>query len=290
MQEDVERREGDASFAQASAAFANVRRAGEDLDIGAEALPRGRRLDGLAIALAAALDAATLRVHRRPRVAVLSTGDELRPPGSEAKPGTIPESNGPMVAALARRAGADVTVLPKTNDEPAALDAVLGPALDAHDLLVTIGGVSVGDYDEVKPALERAGAQLDFWKVAIRPGKPLVFGGRSGSLVLGLPGNPVSAGITFLLFGMPIIRRLAGENTPAPPRLSLALTAPLEQRPGRLGFYRGVLEGNQVRPLPNQSSGSSVSLAHADCLIVVEADSQGYEAGELAQVIRLRDL
>lgn len=208
MQENVVR-EGDvAHFAEAPKPGAHIRRRGEDLAQGAVAISRGTRLTAFRIGLAAAVDRGELLVARRPRVSILCTGEELRTPGSIALPGTIPDSNGPSLAAMAAAAGAVTRVEPRTGDTLHATEQALRSALQETDLLLTVGGVSVGEHDLVKAALSNVGAQLDFWKVQIRPGKPLAFGRFGDTLILGLPGNPVSAQLTLSLFGLPLLRAL----------------------------------------------------------------------------------
>jgi molybdopterin molybdotransferase len=153
--------------------------------------------------------------------------------------------------------------------------------------------VSVGDYDLVRPALEAAGVRLDFYKVAIKPGKPLTLGRRGDTLVLGLPGNPVSAQLTFALFGLPLLRRLQGDRRGPPVARRLRLSAPIRQKTGRLGFYPATVAGDVATPLSGptgQSSGSTTSLAWADALVRVPADCTGHDAGELADVLFLGDL
>ncbi len=290
MQENVERDGELARFAAAPRGGENVRHAGEDLARGALALEPGARLGPGQIALVASLDRADVLVARRPRVVVVCTGDELRAPGSAPRPGSIPESNGIAIAAMARRAGADARVAPLVGDDPGATRAAVAAALAEAELLVTIGGVSVGDHDVVRPALQAAGATLDFWKVRIRPGKPLASGRAGRARVLGLPGNPVSAQVTFALFGVPLLRAMQGATQRGgEPRIA-RLAAPLRQKPGRRGYYRARLEGAEVRPLTNQASGAVTSMAWADALIVVPADSEGYVAGELVPIIALGDL
>jgi molybdopterin molybdotransferase len=159
---------------------------------------------------------------------------------------------------------------------------------------VTIGGVSVGDRDVMRDALEAAGVVIDFWKVKIKPGKPLAVGRAGGVQVLGLPGNPASASLTFLLFGVPLLRALQGDAAPLPVRLRASLRAALVREPGREEFLRARLEGEgadlHVRVLPNQASGSVVSFAEAEALAVVPADRAAVEAGAVVEVIRLADV
>jgi molybdopterin molybdotransferase len=290
MQEAVERDGAVAVFSQRPASGANVRRAGEDLAPGAVGLQRGTRLGPGAIGLAASLDRAHLLVARRPRVAILCTGDELRAPGDAPRLGSIPESNGPALAAMTGLAGGDALQLAFTGDDLARTTSRVREALAASDVLVTVGGVSVGEHDHVKAALEAAGATLDFWKVKIRPGKPLVVGHAGRTRVLGLPGNPVSAQVTFALFGVPLLRALQGDRQPVAPRRHARLATPARHSPGRESFLRGVLAGDEVRLLPNQASGAPTGMAWASCLLVVPAESEGLSAGEEVEVIAFADL
>ncbi len=290
MQEEVTREGELACFSGTPAPGAHVRRRGDDLRLGALALARGTRLNPYCIGLAAALDRAQLRVARRPNVALLCTGDELREPGSAPRPGSIPDSNGPSLALLARRAGAQVTRVARVGDELEAVQRAIGDALRASDLLLTVGGVSVGDHDVVKSALEREGVALDFWKVKIKPGKPLAFGRAGGALVLGLPGNPVSAQITLGLFGLPLLRALQGDLRPWPSTLRARLARAIRQKPGRLGFYRARLEGDRAHVHENQASGAPTSMASADALVMVPEDCEELAAGSEVEALRLEDL
>lgn len=274
----------------------HIRRAGEDLDAGGVALVPGMRLTPAALGLAASLDVTELSVAARPRVTILCTGDELRTPGSAPKPGKISESVSPSLAALALLANAEVRRLPPVADETNATRRAIADGLAETDLLVTVGGVSVGEHDHVRPALEAEGVTLDFWKVAIKPGKPLAFGRQAGggARVLGLPGNPASALITFSLFGMPLLRALQGDREPVPKLVPLPLAAPFEHRPGRLEFVRARLEQHDgrlcVAPLANQSSGALTSLAWADALALIPAEIAVFSAGTPVEVLRAQDL
>jgi molybdopterin molybdotransferase len=290
MQEDTTRESDRITFREAPRPGENIRRRGEDLAIGAVALSRGTRLNAFRLGLAAALDRASLPVARRPRVALLCTGDELRDAGSAPRPGSIPDSNGPSLAALARRAGAEVVRLPRISDELAATREALRAALAEHDVLLTVGGVSVGDHDVVKQALEAEGVTLDFWKVKIKPGKPLAFGRRDATWVLGLPGNPVSAQLTLGLFGLPLLRALQGDRRPYPLPMRVRLAGAIAQKPGRLGFYRARLEGDVAHVHRNQASGAPTSMAQADALVMVPADSTGLPEGAEALALRLDEL
>ena len=290
MQEDTTREGELATFRAAPRAGAHVRRRGEDLSRGAVALPRGTRLSCFSVGLLAALDRGQCRVSRRPRVALLCTGDELRDAGSPARPGSIPDSNGPSLAALARRSGAVVTRLPRTGDDLESTRRALRGALATYDVLLTVGGVSVGDHDVVKSALEAEGAALDFWKVKIKPGKPLAFGRRERTFVLGLPGNPVSAQLTLSLFGLPLLRALQGDRQPLPSPITVRLASAIRQKPGRLGFYRARLEGSRAILHDNQASGAPTSMAQADALVMVPEHVQELAAGAETSAIRLSEL
>ncbi len=290
MQEDVARDGENARFTIAPGAGSHIRRRGEDLAEGAIALALGTRLNAFRIGLAAAVDRADVLVARRPKVAILCTGEELRAPGSAATPGTIPDSNGPTLAAMVWSAGGVTDIRPRTGDTLGATEEALRAALQDTDLLLTVGGVSVGEHDLVRAALSNVGAQLDFWKVQIRPGKPLAFGRFGETLILGLPGNPVSAQLTFALFGMPLLRAMQGDQKPLPPRGRARLHSALRQSPGRTGFYRAQLDGDLAITSSNQASGSTASLAHADALLIVPADSAGLAAGDSVEMIRLAEL
>ncbi len=272
----------------------NLRLRGEDLEVGSSALLRGTRLGPGSVALAAALDRPSLLVARRPLVTVLGSGDELRAPGEPARPGSVVESNGLFVALAAARAGASVRVAPFVRDEPDAATHAIAEALESTDVLVTIGGVSVGDHDVVRPALERAGVGIEFYKVAMKPGKPLTVGRRGGTVVLGLPGNPASASLSFLCFGVPLLRAMQGEARVLPRRTKLVALSSYVRKPGRTELVRATLEEAAgvlgVRPHQNLASGAVTSFARAEALVVVPASSGGFAEGERVEVIAIDDV
>ncbi|MBX3227151.1 MAG: molybdopterin molybdotransferase MoeA [Labilithrix sp.] len=299
MQENVTRDGEHAVFTTKPRTGQNVRRRGEDLHAGASALTRGTRLRPPHLALFAALDLAAVAVARRPDVAILATGDELRRPGTDAVPGSIPESNTVVLRAMARRAGARARALPFVRDERAATERAFAAALDEADVLVTIGGVSVGDHDLVRPALQAVGVELDFWRVAMKPGKPLAVGrraraGRRDAIVIGLPGNPASAMVTFALFGCPLLRAMQGEAHPFPATRRARLTRAHAHDPGRLELARAtVAEGEHglvVTTLGNQASGAVTSMAHSDALVLIPAEASGLPAGAEVDVLFMADL
>jgi molybdopterin molybdotransferase len=286
-------REGDTVVVQTPAPRGkNVRVAGLDFQHGDVRLKKGRRLTGRDVSLAASMNHPALAVHRRPKVAVVATGDELVPPGNEPGPGQIVHSNVFTLAALARREGAEVIDLGILPDRLEETIAGLRRARDlGADVLVTAGGASVGEYDLVQPALAAEGVALSFWKIAMRPGKPMMFGLLKGMRVLGLPGNPVSAYVCAVLFVAPLIRKLTGRTD-----LDLSLTRgvlgrDLPQNDEREEYMRATLayrDGTWVAtPFPNQDSSMLVPLAAADCLLIRERHAPAAKAGSPCQFVKL---
>lgn len=291
IQEDVSRT-GDTIIAiDATKAGANIRRAGNDFDAGDVLLTRGRRLDAHTVTLAAAMGHGEVPVARRPVVAILATGDELVPPGTRPGPDQIVSSNPVGLAALVAQAGGIARPLGIAPDDMGALKARIGEARDA-DILITIGGASVGDHDLVGPALKDLGLDLAFWKIALRPGKPLMFGRLDRTRVLGLPGNPVSALITARVFLVPLVKALLGETYDAREAETAVLTQPLEANGPRLHLMRAKLGRNadgalSVTPLPSQDSSLLSALALADCLIRREPGAGVSRAGDVVTIERL---
>jgi len=250
----------------------HIRAMGMDFRAGDTLLATGRRLGPREVSLAAAMGYGEVAVRRRPRVAILATGDELVAPGSRLGPGQIIASNHLGVAGLAEAAGAEVEQLGIARDERADLAAHFARAQDA-DILVTIGGASVGEHDLVAPVLEGRGMALAFWRIAMRPGKPLMFGRLEGSRVLGLPGNPVSALICARLFLVPLIHRLLGLPEDAARPVQARLAVPLEANGPRQHYMRAVsklwADGSVlVTPVRSQDSSLLAPLAEADCLLI----------------------
>lgn len=290
LQEDVQRTDEWITFSEVPKLFQNVRRMGEDVHEGQVVLQDGAYLGPFQLGLLASVEATNPLVTRRPRVAILCTGTELREPGSPDRQGSIPESNSVVLRAMAERAGAVVLPPSIVTDDRDATKRAIANALDQCDVLLTVGGVSVGDYDVVKDALASCGVDLSFWKVAIKPGKPLVLGTKGRQVVLGLPGNPVSAQVTFALFGLPLLRKMQGHLRPAPQFHSYTLTTGIRQAKGRRGFHRVTLDGQTATPLAGQSSGSVLSMALADGLAVVHESLDELAAKERVEVLRLADL
>lgn len=289
IQEDT-RREGDVlTVLEAASVGAHVRPEGGDFRNGDVLLPAGRLLDASAITLAAAGGHGTLSVRRRPRVAILATGDELVEPGSKLSPGQIISSNPFGLAALVKRFGGEPKLLGIAGDSLAALRDKLSLASDA-DILVTIGGASVGDRDLVKPALEAHGMALDFWKVAIRPGKPMLFGRLGQQRILGLPGNPLSCLIAARVFLVPLMFALLGRSDPSLAVQAAVLTADLPANGPRQHYMRGKSEPAagglaRVRALSSQDSAHMSALAAADVLIVREPDAPAARVGDVVSVL-----
>src|SRR5215831_14714589 len=287
-------REGDTVVVTTSAGKGrNVRVEGLDFVRGAVLLAKGRRLSDRDLALAAAMNHPTVPVHRRPRLAVLATGDELVMPGATPAFGEIVYSNGYATMALARREGCEVLDL---GIAPDRLDETAAAVRRAHDLgadiLVTSGGASVGDYDLVQKALAAEGLALSFWKVALRPGRPMMHGRLGPMHVLGLPGNPVSSYVCGVLFLVPLIRRLTG-RTDCEPRLEQAvLGCDLPENDERADYLRATLrvgpDGLPVAtPCPVQDSSMLVPLARADCLLVREPHAPAAKAMSPCTILKL---
>jgi molybdopterin molybdotransferase len=296
MQESVIRAGDRATFDAKPKAGQHVRRRGEDLSRGAVAIARGTRMRPAHAGLAAACDRAWVDVARRPIVTILTTGDELRAPGTAAVPGTIPETNGIALRAMAERAGATARIAPIVRDDRAVTERAVMSALEGCDVLVTVGGVSVGDHDWVRPAFEAASVTLDFWKVAMKPGKPIALGRRGRTVALGLPGNPSSAMITFALLGVPLLRAMQGDRAPVVPTRSARLGSAFSRaEAGRTEFLRATLARGDdgvvvATPILNQASGAASSMAEADALLRVPATMTQIARGAPCDVLLLEEL
>jgi molybdopterin molybdotransferase len=270
----------------------NVRAEGLDFKNGDTLLPRGHRLTSRSLALAAAMNYPTVPVHRRPKVAMLATGDELVAPGSAAGPGQIVYSNGFALGALIRAEGADLADLGIVGDHLGSTVAAIGRARRwGADILVTAGGASVGEYDLVQQALTSLGLELAFWKVALRPGKPLLSGRIADMRVLGVPGNPVSAFVCAFLFLVPMIRRLSGRTDLGLKTESAALGCDLAENDERADYLRATLESREGRivatPFPVQDSSMLAPLAKADCFVIREPFAPAAPAGSACTIVKL---
>lgn len=278
---------------KATAKNKNVRAAGIDFTEGASLLGRGRRLTDRDLMLAAAMNYPALRVHRRPKVAVLGTGDELVPPGTEPKPGEIVYSNGFALIALARHEGAETIDLGIARDRIEDIAAAVRKARDLKaDILVTSGGASVGEHDLVQRALASEGLDLSFWRVALRPGRPMMHGRLGAMQVLGVPGNPVSSYVCAFLFLVPLIRTLCGRMDALPQREPAKLGRALPANDERADYLRATLskgaDGSLIAtPLPAQDSSLMAPLAAADCLLIREPSAQSAQAGSECVILKL---
>jgi molybdopterin molybdotransferase len=265
----------------------NVRRAGEDISPGAVVLAAGVTMGPAELGVAASVGRAEVRAARRPRVAVLVTGDELTPPGERLPPGGIYSSNGFALAAQVERAGAEAAGRTTVADDPGGTRDAIGAALEQADVVVVSGGVSVGPHDHVKQALRDLGVEERFWGVSLRPGKPTWFGVRDGTLAFGLPGNPVSAMVTFQLFTRPAIAALQG----APPdarHTTATLGEPVTRNPRREQAVRVRLEqagdGLVARPTGAQGSHMLTSMLGADGLALIAPGEGEAPRGERVDV------
>ena len=287
--EDTDARPGGVAFLQPVTPGQHVRYAGEEMAAGSLVVAAGRRLRPAEIGMAAVAGYAAVQAVPRPRVAVLSTGDELVEPGQPLQPGQIYNSNSYALAAQVAEAGGIVTHRLHARDTPDSLREAFDACAGA-DVLLSSGGVSVGDYDFVKAVFAERGT-LDFWRVSIRPGKPLAFGRWGDRLFFGLPGNPVSSMVTFELFVRPALRRLRGLADVSRPALTAQLTEAAGHSPGRQSFQRAVVtqDGGEysVRPTRRQGSGMMHAMVEANALLVIPADVSQIAAGETVTVLLL---
>jgi len=290
-QENVEVRDGTIITRVEVMAGDHLRGAGEDMRSGETVLRAGMTLGAAELGAAVSAGAAGVTVYRRPRVQVLCTGDELRAPGEPLGPGEIHNSNAPMLDALAATEGAMAGTARRLPDDRQATEAGLASALDAADVVIVSGGVSVGPHDHVKPALAGLGVEEVFWRVALQPGKPTWFGRRGGVLVFGLPGNPVSAVVTFSLFVRPALAALQGRTEEPLLEPEAVLGAAVRRNPSREQAVRVRLErrNGTLVAIPNGPQGSHIvtSLLGADALAFVPAGEGELEAGAAVALERL---
>lgn len=288
MQENVQHDGDKIAITQVPDRGENIRRAGEDIKLGSEVLAAGQRLSALDIGLLASLGLAQVTVMRRLRVAILTTGDELLPAGAAPEAGKIYDSNRPLLAALLTRLPAEVMDLGIIVDDLTALHNAFTAAMQWADVVISTGGVSVGDADYTKDVLAELG-EIDFWKIAMKPGKPFAFGRLGQGWFFGLPGNPVSTAVTYHQLVVPGLRYLAGEIVAPQQTLCAIAGQPLKKQPGRTDFQRGILSNNNgtntVISAGLQSSGVLSAMAQANCYIRLEAERGSVATGELLSVI-----
>lgn len=278
---------GSVEVQEAVTARQNVRDAGEDARAGEVLLPAGTVLGIPELALLAGQGLASVRVPRRPRVAILATGDELCRPDEEPA-GRIVDTNSVALALGVRRAGGIPSVLGIARDRIEDVEALIRQALE-HDVVLTSAGASVGEHDHVRPALARLGVAVDFWRVAIKPGKPLAFGRRGATRVFALPGNPTSSLVTFELFVRPALLRLVGRQDPFPRPVQARSGVDLKKNKGLAHFIRVVLSWREgepwADPLPTQTSGAVRSAVSATHLLHFPMDAMSVRRGDLVQLL-----
>jgi molybdopterin molybdotransferase len=294
IQENAREEHGHVTFTSIPKPGANVRRRASDLAAASLALARGQQLGAGEIALLAAQDQPSVSVYRPPRVAIVSTGDELRDIGEDAAPGTIVNSNAYALAAQVRALGCEAWMLPAAPDRVDAIAARVREALRA-DVVLSAGGVSVGKYDLVGAAFEQAGVELKLWKVAMKPGKPQLFGVAGAVPVLGLPGNPVSALVSFEVFVRPALRRMLGHVAPYPALIEVELEHDHRHATGRVELARASLRRGDgglllARTHALQGSGSLPSMCGVDALLVLDAEVETFARGCRLRALPLREL
>jgi molybdopterin molybdotransferase len=266
----------------------HIRRKGMDFVEGTELLGAGVRIGPAQMALAITAGHGHLPVRRRVRVAIIDSGDELVGAGDDCAPHQIPASNGAMLAAMAGHMPVDITRIGPVGDSIHALLTALADAGDA-DVIVTSGGASVGDHDLIQPALAAWGAEVDFWKVAIKPGKPLLVAKRDGQIIIGLPGNPVSSMVTGYFFLLPLLRRMLGATEVMPRRISTHLAIAMASGGARREFVRAIWDGVGVCPHAQHDSGALASLALCNALIDRAKNADAAKAGEQVGIYLLEN-
>jgi molybdopterin molybdotransferase len=289
MQEHVEARDGAVTIAGGHRRGQNLRRAGEDLKAGQPALARGLPLRPADIGLIASLGIGEVAVYRRLRVAFFSTGDELVSIGSVPAEGQIFDSNRYTIHGMLSRLGCEVLDMGVVRDDPRRLEAAFAEAAACADVVITSGGVSVGEADFVKDLLNKLG-EVVFWKIAMKPGRPLAYGRVGGAHFFGLPGNPVSVMVTFYQFVRDALLALSGRDpVPALPTFKVPCTSSLKKAPGRTEFQRGILSRDatgqwSVRVTGDQGSGILRSMSEANCFIILPTDQGNVTPGALVEV------
>lgn len=284
MQENTEVAEDKITFIKPAAKGANIRNLGEDIQKGALVLNKGHKLVAADIGLLASLGIEAIDVFSKVKVAVMSTGDELVEPGGQLKAGQIFESNRYTVISMLKELPVEIIDLGIISDDQMILRNTFEHANKVADVVVSSGGVSVGEADYVKDILTEMG-EINFWKIAIKPGKPFACGKLPDSYFIGLPGNPVSATVTFDQLAIPFIKKLSGENQTVRTRLNAVSIADFKKRPGRLEFQRGIASQDeaglwQVNSTGKQGSGILSSLSRANCYVMLVQDSYGVSSGE----------
>ena len=288
MQEHVERHDDTLIVGAGHCTGQNIRQAGEDIAKGDVVLEPGSVLRAAELGLLASLGIPSVSVKRKLKVAFFSTGDELRPVGEPLQEGQIYDSNRYTIYGMLKGLDVEIIDLGVIPDDPQAVEDAFNEAAELADAVITSGGVSVGDADYVKDTLDKLG-QVNFWKIAMKPGKPLAFGKIKQAVFFGLPGNPVSVMATYYQFAQPALRRLMGQQQITPVIIKLPCSEVLKKRPGRTDFQRGIMEydpeGNlSVRSVGMQASHILSGMSRANCFIILPRESGNVEAGTLVEV------
>lgn len=290
MQENTERQGDDVLIMKPVVSGENVRESGEDIRKDAVVFKSGRRLGPADVGIIASCGKQFIKVSRKPVVGILSTGNEVIEPEEAAGPGKVRNSNAYTLYAKCMEAGAEPRYLGIIPDEKAALRKALENAAENCDLLITSGGVSVGDYDHVTEIIREIG-KIDFWKIAIKPGKPVAYGAVGDIPFVGLPGNPVSSMITFEMFVRPMILKMSGAVALHRKRLKARMSHEYIEKAGRLKFVRGIYnaagEGLEAGVTGAQGSGVLMSMALANCLILIPSETGTVSMGDLVEIIPL---
>jgi molybdopterin molybdotransferase len=289
IQEDA-LRDGDTLMTTAKDALApgmHIRTAGGDFSSGDTVLTTGTFLEAGPCALAAMAGHGTVQVGRWPHVTIVGTGDELLPPGIECSPAQIPSSNSPMLHTMLSNMPCKITDAGIIADKLTDLETRLSALASTTDIIVTTGGASVGDHDLVQAALRNIGADMDFWKVAMRPGKPVMAGKIGKTILLGLPGNPSSAFVTAFLFLLPLIRHMAGSLSPLPEIFEAKTTNALFPGGSRTEYVRARVEGGSIKVFTSRDSGLVSPLSHSNALIIRDVDAPATPSGAVVQYHRL---
>ena len=291
MQEHVQVNGDDITIDHANSIGQNVRMAGEDIPINGQVLSKRKHLTPADIGLIASVGISKVNVFKKLRVAFFSTGDELKPVGSKLEVGQIYDSNRYTIHGMLSRLGVEIIDLGVIEDKREAVEQAFIDASNKADVLITSGGVSVGEADFVKETLEKIG-EVNFWKVAMKPGRPLAFGKIKDTWFFGLPGNPVSVMVTFYMFVQPALRKLMGQEHKEPFIINATSKSTLRKRPGRVEYQRGILTIDKNSPTQHfvaktgaQGSGILRSMSDANCFIILPMESDGVAEGDLVQVL-----
>ena len=291
MQEHAQVNGDDITIDHTNTVGQNVRMAGEDIPVNGQVLNKGKQLTPADIGLIASVGISKVKVFKKLRVAFFSTGDELKPVGSNLEVGQIYDSNRYTLHGMLSRLGVEIIDLGVIEDKRDAVEQAFIDASSQADVLITSGGVSVGEADFVKETLEKIG-KVNFWKVAMKPGRPLAFGKIKNAWFFGLPGNPVSVMVTFYIFVQPALRKLMGQVHNEPLMINASCKTTLRKRPGRVEYQRGVLTTDKNNPTQHQviktgAQGSGIlrSMSDANCFIILPMESNGVAEGDIVQVL-----